>query len=318
MKNIIRKFMALGLAAVTTLTMSSIAFAASGEGFYTIGSLSSDTTGSIQVKVVLESKVDYNTQSSVTQTYDVTVDPMADNVAGYSVRDAMLCLANNTSNNVVLYDVNNSAFDATDTYIKSMKINNVTYTPQLPFDGYALDGWMFRVNGKIPLISETGDPTSGGPYGNDIAGTPIVSGDVIHFHWDYQYQESSSTYYSTNYQSFTSSLYGNYLTVNLKKSWSYFDNNMYWHIQPYSTSSASDTYAFKIYSLGSNTIQKSGTVNINSNGVGTINVSGLSGTYYLHLIPQSATVHYKETFDYNVYDDCDILSNTSAIEKFTK
>lgn len=227
----------------------------------------------------------------------------------------MLVISNNAMGGITCQDVNGNNIDASDTYIFSMKQNNITYAPAIPFSDYALDGWMFRINGKLPLESLDGDPDSGGPYGTDIANTPISNGDVIHFYWNYPYNETSSSYYSVKYVSADVSYTGTTLSGNLVSAYSYFDNSMYWHISLFSNYAPGTALTATVYDIsgaekGTGTVDSSGSIEVS-------NLSLTSGqTYYLKV--PTTTYRGVDGYDEN-YDSItwQILNTTMAYVPFT-
>lgn len=309
MKKQMKKIFAVVMALTMVFAMSASAFAASGNGYYVVGSTTS-TANPINVKVVIDSKQEDGsaTGTATSEVYDVTVSTASDASKGYTVRDAMLALGADTSNDIEIYDSEFDLIDSADTYIYAIANGYTVYMPSLPMSGYELDGWMFRVNGKLPLESYG----TSGPWGATIATTPIAEGDVIHFYWDYPYNETSSSYYSANFLT-AETTYGNgTLSIQLKKSFDYFDNSYYWHISDFENFSngTTGTYNVKVYNANS-TATPVATGTISKSGSGSISCNLTPGTYYVKV--DSADYRLVESYDdTEVY----ILKDTMAFEKF--
>lgn len=90
-------------------------------------------------------------------------------------------------------DNTGNAITSTSDYIYQFKKGTTAFAPSFSgTHGYSsaflLDGWMFRVNGKLPVQAGTG--SSSDPQGRDIVHTPIADGDVIMFYMDYPWKEN--------------------------------------------------------------------------------------------------------------------------------
>ncbi len=314
-KHVIKSLLVAMAVAIMTIAMSGVAFAVTYEdpGAYLAGSLGSETSGSITVKIVLESKLEsgYNYAGA----YHVSVSPLKDGQSGYSVRDAMLTLSD--VNSIPMTDINGNTFDASDDYIRSITLNGHEYAPALPANASTkLDGWKFRINGQFPLETFTSPLAANGPLGTSVATTPIEDGDVIHFFWDYPFHKNTSELFSCNYQAGEASVSGSKVYIELYWSKSYFENSGYWTIEDFDLVDLYETsYSYVIYPSNSGTAVKAGTVSIDDLGEGEINISSLaSGDYYIHLIPLNNIVHYKNSG----VSGYKLINNTSAMLSFTK
>lgn len=299
--------------------MSASAFAVSGDGYYVV--TGTTTTGPINVKVVIESRQFSEDDASViSEILDVNVSTMSESGKGFTVRDAMLAVQNDASNGITLYNGTGGLFTSEDTYIRSMEQNGKNYEPALPFYdsnpqySYALDGWTFRVNGRYPLSTTDGSPTTPGPVGTSIEETPISEGDVIHFYWDYPYNKTSSELYSAKFITPDASYANGTLNVNIKASDAYFDNSMYWHINSFSTYTGATSAAVTLYNAnGTQVAGATGTIDTN----GSCSITGLNlnpGTYYV----KTATTSYKGADGYDEdYEEVtlQILKTTMGYEK---
>ena len=127
----------------------------------------------ISIKLVIDTKKVGNMSSAaVSQVYDVTINTDMDCVPGVTVRDTILSWIAQTDG-VAVYDHGNS-FVQNSQYVTSIKIGNSTYTPNLPYEDDALDGFYFRVNGRIPLLTTSSEAHAYGPEGAYVYQTPIM------------------------------------------------------------------------------------------------------------------------------------------------
>lgn len=325
MKKQMKKVFAIVMALTMVFAMSASAFAADGAGDYIVGEPNM-TSAPINVKVVIESKQFSETDTtSISDILDVQVTTKSAPENGYTVRDAMLAVSNDSANGITAYNEDGVLLSEKDVYIKSMQKDGKKYAPALPFEDpemdMALDGWAYRVNGKLPLKSRTEDPVSGGPLGTDIATTPIHDGDIIHFYWEYPYQESATpvSYYSTDFLTASTSYdkSTDALTIQMKKSFGYFDNSNFWHISSFENYAKAEagTYDYTIYKEDGS-IAKTGIIN-KAEGSVVLQNSGLGeGTYYLKI---NSTSYYDVTGSDIDWEDViwHILDTTMVYEKFT-
>ena len=284
-KRTMKKGLAIVLALVMVFAMTATAFAATGNGYYLIGGnggvAKNMSTDPVTVKVVFESRqYSENDTSHISDVINVQVTSKSDSNEGFTVRDAVLAV-NNSSAGITCLDKDGAALSATDKYIKSISKDGKIYDPVLPIDDpdYELDGWMFRVNGKLPISTLNGGASVAyGPKGTDISDTPIYDGDVIHFYWDYPYNETQTSYYSTHYITADSTYNNGALNIQLKESYSWFANSGYWNITDFSDYSPAGQLTATVYDVQGGVI---GTGIINSNGAGTISGIALtSGAKY--------------------------------------
>ena len=164
-----------------------------------------------------------------------------------------------------------------------------------------MDGWMFRVNGKLPISTLNGGASVAyGPKGTDISDTPIYDGDVIHFYWDYPYNETQTSYYSTHYITADSTYNNGVLDIQLKESYSWFANSGYWNITDFANYSPAAQL----------------TATINSDGAGTISgITLTSGVKYYIKVNSTA---FKDVEGMSAdYEDVTwrILNTTMVYEK---
>ena len=300
---------------VMAMTVSVFAKADQEVAYYEVGQPAAYTEP-IQVKVVLDTKhVDGTNNTATSAVYNVTIDGDKDGVTGLTVRDAIL--AWKTQESIGVYDHGNT-FGQNSKYITSISVGNNTFTPTLPYEDAALDGFYFRVNGKIPLLTTSSPAHAYGPEGAYVDETPIVDGDVIHLYWNYPYNKTPNTYYSANYVSATPAYNSGTSTLNVQlvMSYDYEYNDGFWHIIPFHCTSCvpAGTYNYTIWEKGVSTAISSGTITTNNGGVGAITGLTLSPntTYYLQIDTQSYKACYQGDIEDNIY----IVDNTKVFEGF--
>lgn len=286
----IKKAFAILMALVMVFAMSATAFASAdaGEQGYEIVGSPTTYTNPITVKVVVQSRErSVSNQDSINTAASVSVSPNSD--GNVSVRDAMLAFNALSSNSVKAYNSSGNILSANDGYIYSFKKGTVDYAPQFTSnhgDGNILcDGWMFRVNGKIPVSSV--DSTYG-PYGTTIVDTYLKDGDVLFFYTDYPWKENGqlmSSYYIDADISYTNGT----VAVQLVESYNWYADkaqNYFWTISPFANKT----------SIKANTQVK--IIDVNGNSVGNITVGKTTGygskaitltagqTYYFYTMNQ--------------------------------
>lgn len=247
----------------------------------------------IDVTVIIESRKDSTTSQYISEILDVTLGRAGVNGQTFTVRDAMYTISANSMAGLKMYNANGAEITSNATYIYSMSQNGVTYAPALPSASYTLDGWMFRVNDKLPLDS-WGDGADA-PVGTGIADTPVADGDVIHFYWDYPYQESQTSWYSTNYIAPTATYDDDHtVTVDLQYSWNYFDNNFVWVLSGFNLYTNYTVLTANILDANKNLVD-SKVITPNDT---TINVTLTAGqTYYVQIMPTFKTVGNYQLLD---------------------
>ena len=298
---VIKRLAILIVTICVLLIMAVPSFATSGAGAYEIGT-PTQYSNKIKVKLVIQSRSsgsNYSSSSYINIEEDVELGVNNQSGQTFTVRDVI--------NKFNTMNVGVTACDASGTAISTsspstvdnvymFKLGNTQFAPIFASNhgqGKILcDGWKFRVNGKYPLESWTGDIPSGGPKGAMFNDVPVDDGDVVHFYTDYPWVESgvlnSSAFMSSN------TTYSNgVVSAQLNYSYSYFDdysNNYYWNIASFANYSgaSSGTFTGVVYDT-SGTSQ--GTVSIsNTTGSGSANISLAPGTYYL-VVP---TTGYKQ------------------------
>lgn len=305
------KIISRALTGIVALAMvfgfSEGAFAA--DGYYVVGS-PTQYNHPIDVKVVIESRQDPTTDDQISEVLNVQLGETGVSGQTFTVQDAALEISDNAMAGIKMYDYSYDYISADDDYIFGMEQGDNVYFPGLPMSGYALDGWMFRVNGQIPLLSLTGSAPNGtSPTGASITQTPIADGDVIHFYWDYPFQITSSTYYSAHFVNPAASYSAGTLTVQLQDSYNWFANNYYWTITPFANLALSGK-TVTVYDAAGNQIGAPGT----TNSTGIVTISGLSltsgTTYYI----KTSTTSFKMVYGYD--EDYNILDKTMGYAKF--
>ena len=219
MKNCL-KSLAITFATVCVLLIMAVpAFAATGTGWYQPGTAVT-YTNPIKVKIILNSRKDAS-NDYIQEVDEVTLGTNNMSATSFTVADALLAYDNQTND----YDVVGTNHNIGVLYDIKKISTNVTfgpalYTPYQIFGNtyyYPIDGWMFRVNGKIPTSSSSNTNAQG----LDTAHTYIEDGDVISFYTDCPWKVNS-TKYSTYFISAHSTYSNGVLTVQLKKDMDYF------------------------------------------------------------------------------------------------
>ena len=286
------KGLVLSLATICVLLIMAVpAFADAGDGYYviedrTIPSYSSTQT--IHVKLVIQSREYSNADSSV---IDAVFDSSTDEIdltgkTEYTVRDVLLRL-NEKNLSVRACDSAGNDISATADYVYQFMSGSKGYGPLFYADHgdgrVPCDGWVFRVNGQYPLLSEDGE--NNGPEGGAIDEVPIADGDVVYFYFNHPWKESN-TDWSTKFVAANAQYSNGSLSVQLQYSNDYHTNKPYvWNIGSYNN----HNYAIFTDSPVTGTLYDSNhnivtTIPINYlNGSGSVNYSLDPGIYYLRV-----------------------------------
>lgn len=291
------------------------------DGYYVVGD-PVEYNNPIDVKVVIESREDPATNNEISEVLNVQLGQTNVPDQTFTVQDAMYKISSTPAYGITMYGISGTTpyvMTSTTNYIYSMAQGGVTYAPSLPFadPSYSIDGWMFRLNGQIPLLSLTGSAPNGtGPTGAAINNTPIADGDVIHFYWDYPYQETQTTYYSANFVYPAVSYNNGTMTVQLQDSYNWFANDNTWTITPFANL-AQNNIGVTIYDAAGNVVAN-GTGSTGSTGsVAIQNLNLTSGaTYYVKVNTTDfkGVAGYDENWDDVTYQ---ILDYTMGYAKFT-
>lgn len=308
-----KKILSIVMILTMVFAMSATAFAVSGEGYYLLSEEGSQAyTSPIHVKAVIDSKqVDgYSTGTATSEVYDVVLNP-GSSAKTFTVRDVIIAL-NAQYPSIMFYNADYELISGEDDYFLYMSVGENVYMPSLPFAGYELDGWYFRVNDKLPIESLTGAPVTNGIKGATIASTTVKAGDIIHFYWNYPYNETQSTLYSATYLSADAAYTDGQLSIQLKKSQDYFDNSFNWNITSFTNYSAagSGNYNVKVYDAETNSATPVAEGTISASGSGSISCTlQADHNYYIRVDSQSYKLVYGD-------DDVYIVDNTKAYSKF--
>lgn len=310
MKKLLNKrVLAVMLALVMAFSMSAVAFAVTGTGYYLLSDVGTQAyTAPINVKVVLDSKQmdGMSTNGAVSQVYNVTLGSVGMSETVFTVRDAMLQLCASNTDIICYADSDFNLLAGNNDYIYAISVGNMLYMPSLPAAGMALDGWYFRINDKIPLESLTGAPITNGIKGADIESATVKNGDVIHFYWNYPFQNTATTLYSAKYLGANTTYSNGVASVQIVKSDDYFDNNSDWHISNFTNyTGLGSGDAVNIYDANG-VIKGSGT--LSAAGSCTVNCTLTSGTtYYVAVESQSYDVVYGDDAVY-ILDETKVYS----------
>ena len=325
------------LAAVCVMIIMAVpAFAEAGDSYYVVGTPTQyNTSDTIKVKVVVESReYSYTDDTIIDQT--VTV-PLTGSTS-YTVLDVMRKFNNDAiSPSVKACDSNGDPIAQTgnvDTINTFKKIidssgNNDKIYGYLFFANHGegrmpCDGWVFRVNGQYPLLSETGE--NGGPKGAYISETPVADGDIVTFYTNYPWKENN-TDWSTKFVGVDASYTApdpavpnsvGSLSIQLKSSSDWHSNSPFvWNINPFTN--------FAYFSVNSPTAtlykyngDYVGTINISkSTGSGTLNATLSSGIYYID-VPTTRKGKWLSGYTWftgNAYTYCYCIDSTRVYDK---
>lgn len=207
----IKTSIAILFAAVLMLLMMAVpSFAEMGSGYYEVGSpVQYNTTDTIKVKLVIESREFSQTDSEVINTpINNTMDITLTGSPTYTVLDVLRKYNQTNNDNIEIQNTSGNVLTTTDTFISA--ITKIKPDPQ-PDKAYSylffedigngegrmpVDGWMFRVNGKYPMLSLTG--FNGGPEGALIHQVPVANGDVVSLYTNCPFK-IGNTNFSTAY-----------------------------------------------------------------------------------------------------------------------
>ena len=276
------------LAAVFVMMIMAVpAFAATGNGWYNQGTPTS-YTNPITVKVVLNSRKQGTDYIQYVKE-DVTLGTNNMTATTFTVADVLAAFANQQT----AYQTIGTNYSIGILYDFKKVATNITYSPTLytPYQifgqtyYYPLDGWMFRVNGKIP----TSTSSNANADGLDTAHTYVEDGDVISFYTDYPWKDNG-TVHSTYFISAHSVYSSGTLTIQLKKTYDYFEgpiDTAPWTIKAYSSYNPSGYNTATVLDENGAVI---GTVQLQY-GHGTMNCTLNSNTKYYVSVDDCVSWH---------------------------
>lgn len=323
----VKNSVAVLFAAVFILMMLAVpSFAEIGSGYYVIGTpVQYNTTDQIKVKLSIESREFSNTDSTVINTpINNTMDIVLTGKTNYTVLDVLIAY-NNLSTGIEIDDYYGNPLTASSFALASIKSGNRVYDTIFYADytgqGRApADGWMFRVNGKYPMIDLTG--TNGGPTGASINVVPVADGDVVSLYTNCPFK-INNTNFSTAYVGAdlvqTSSGYDIQLR-NCKEN--HYDLNTnpvgQWTFALSKCTNYSDnTRQGTIYDANWNV---KATVSFTMNGKAAWPSNLGSGTYYLY-VPSSQLWISRTAYAWlsgNTMVTCNVLRGTRVFDRIVK
>ena len=240
MNNIKRKIMVCVTSALMVLVLAVPSFATEGpnSGFY----LQTDSGTSAAIEDVTVRIISNGALNNFEVEYEDIDLPAKTDGTKQRVVDALCAIQGDGSTAPQFLDVNGNPITSTSTYFRSIKMNNVTYAPPTEL---SIQGWMFRINDKFPLIESYGEPntsssgTTGDAKGETINTAYIKSKDVITVYYDVPLYLSAANY--TRIASVTNTSSSITATVQASESW--FNGSLYscWHILDF------DTFNAKVY-----------------------------------------------------------------------
>ncbi len=236
MRSIKRKIVVSVVSALMMLLLTVPAFATEGpnSGYY----LQTYTGTSAAIEDVTVRIISNGSSNNFEVEYDDIDLPAKTDGSKQRVVDALCAIQGDGDTAPQFLNVNGSPITSTSTYFRSIKMNNVTYAPPTEL---SIQGWMFRINDKFPLIEEYGEPntsssilsTTGEAKGETISTAFIKSNDVITVYYDIPLPGSAADYTRITNVSNTSSS----ITANVQSSKSWFNkiDLSCWHILDFTT-----------------------------------------------------------------------------------
>lgn len=206
-----------------TAATGSATYYAGANGYYVQGSSSNYlVSGEVSVKVNVHSQ--RNGSSSIDFHTTVVDGNSTTSARNITVAKILNAISNSSSTTLEFQDYDGNIVPATGSYIYQVYYSGKTYAPT---SRYAIDGWMFTVNKKFPLIS--GTPGSNA-QGQAINTTYVTDGDIIDVFWN----KADSSTYCADFDRISSASYSSgTLTVNVDFINSYYDSSYVWHISNY-------------------------------------------------------------------------------------
>jgi hypothetical protein len=107
-------------------------------------------------------------------SYDITVPSPAS--GDYTVTDVLVAANVVTSPDLIIYGWGTAPVASQDIYVERVQHLGTTWTA----GQVAFDGWEFRINDKFPVFAN-----EDGWTGDSILQTKVVSGDIVHFFYDF-------------------------------------------------------------------------------------------------------------------------------------
>lgn len=275
--------------------------------------------GTIGVTVVIESRPYSNTDSSkIFEYFDVTLG-QATGVDQISyVNQALYAVSSSSDNNITLCsDAGGSTpMSATESFVASVKQGTKVYNSL-----WMMDGWMFKVNGQIPLSSWTSGPPAGTPSGLAINTTPLKDGDVIHFYNDNPNMMYGADYQPTDYANVnyvypvaTYDAAANKVTVTVKQNTNTFDAAFNWDITAFSPYTVAGTKV-KIEKPDGTSFTP---VDTSPTGTATVNTGTLAaGTYKVIVESQTTQTAYGLNMNDYTMGNFTFLGTTNGFNTFT-
>ena len=291
--------LAIIFATVCVLMIMAVpSFAVTGAAGYEVGS---PTTYSnpINVKIVIQSRQNTSSSSYIGVMDDVQLGQQ--NVSGqtFTVAD-VLVKYNQQQDEIEAQTSSGEEITSTQSVLYNFTKNNsdgtsITYAPLLyGKHGYTnrikLDGWRFKVNGRFPLTSWTGDHNLY-PEGADTSHTYIEDGDVVYFYTDHPWYESgvlkSALFMSADahYTAPTGNQTTGSLAIQLYSNQDYYsnwsNNTFPWNVGTYTSYAPGVQYTAYVKKADGTSV---GSTTLNTSGSGTLSCNlSSSEKYYVYV-----------------------------------
>ena len=199
MKKLTNTMAILFAAAVMVMIMAVPAFAVTGSAGYVVGTPTS-YSNPITVKIIIQSRHYLNNSDRINIIDDVELGEADVSGQTFTVGDVLVAYNESNLDDIEAQTSDGEAIASTQSILYNFSDFSSgveqAYTPLLYGNhGYTnrikLDGWRFRVNGRFPLTSWTGDHNLY-PEGADTSHTYVKDGDVIYFYTDHPWSESGT------------------------------------------------------------------------------------------------------------------------------
>ena len=240
----------------------------------------------IKVKLIIQGRGYVpNDTTAMSETYTIALTGKT----SYTVSDVLLASNANSSHVQACNSSGNPISSTSDSVYQFISgtgnVGPIFYADH--GEGYRVlcDGWEFRINGRYPLESLTGE--NGFPKGTGILQTPVKKGDVVYFYFNHPWYEGSD-HWGTKFVAADSEYVNGTLNVQIVWSNAYHTDKPYkWMIGDYTYSTNNFTnFNTSLTSFNASLYDYDGSYVTSvpitkSTGQGTKTYSLSSGCYYL-------------------------------------
>jgi hypothetical protein len=284
------------------------------------------TTDQVKVRVIVQGR--YSTGNNPVAAEAKRTVTLTGKTS-YTVRDVLIQF-NSDSATYKAYDYDGLLMSNTSTVVASFRWGTRTWGSLFWYDilnigeRIYVDGWMFRVNGKYPMLYATNP--SNPPVGAMIYDTPVKAGDVVTFFYNLPFTINNtdySTYFIAADTQYTPSSDPNgtgTLEVQLQSSRdNHYDTNQNgaWTISPFTNYAPGSSKNVTIYNSSFNSISSGLNLTVDSSGYGSFNIDLNPGVYYIEV----PTKTFKSITGYSAKTGtatitCNCLDTTFVYDRF--